>query len=336
MQSTGTQKEMPRTLFSNRLLLVIATSLLVSGMAPFIGPTKVLSLVEIVSGDGLSAQLFYRIRLPRVILGFLCGASLGTAGLIFQSLFHNPLASPFTFGVASGAAFGTAALIALDLHILIGGVSIGGIVGSIFCTAFVYAISKRALSAGHLLLAGVVMSFFFSSLLLLVQYVSNFTQSFQIVRWLMGGLETLDYLAISSLLPFLILGLGAAYYYRQELNLITLGEELAYSKGVEVNRVRALLFVAASLMVGATVSVVGPIGFVGIICPHICRRWFGLEQRLLIPATIAFSGSFLVVCDTVARVSLTPTELPVGLVTSLLGGPFFLWLLLRGEDSTSG
>ena len=150
------------------------------------------------------------------------------------------------------------------------------------------------------------------------------------LRWVMGGLENVvSFADLLSLCPFVVAGCIIVLYLSRELNLITTGEELAASRGVEVHRTQVLLFLATSLMVGAVVALCGPIGFVGLMAPHICRLLIGPDHRYLMPATLLFGGAFLVLCDTLARTIMAPTELPVGIITALLGGPFFLWLLLR-------
>jgi iron complex transport system permease protein len=176
----------------------------------------------------------------------------------------------------------------------------------------------------------VAVSFFFSSLILFLQYVSDPTRTFRMLRWVMGGLDKIvGFGDVLSVLPFVVTGCLIVLYLVHELNLITTGDELASARGVEVNRTKLVVFFAASLMVGAVVAVCGPIGFVGLMAPHICRLLVGADHRWLTPATLLFGGAFLVLCDTVARTVMAPTELPVGIITALLGGPFFLWLLLR-------
>lgn len=180
-----------------------------------------------------------------------------------------------------------------------------------------------------MLLAGVAVSFFFSSLILFLQYLSDFTRTFRMLRWVMGGLEQIvGFDEVFNVVPFVVTGTLVLFYLTHELNLITTGEELATARGVDVNRMKLLVFMAASLMVGAVVAICGPIGFVGLLVPHISRLLIGADHRWLTPATLLFGGAFLTLCDTLARIAIAPTELPVGIITSLLGGPFFLWLLL--------
>ncbi|OPZ23917.1 MAG: Hemin transport system permease protein HmuU [Lentisphaerae bacterium ADurb.BinA184] len=183
-----------------------------------------------------------------------------------------------------------------------------------------------------MLLAGIAVSFFASSLIMLIQYLGEFTQAFRIVRWLMGGVEVMGYDAVFNLLPVTAAGALILFSLTHELNLLMTGEDLAVSRGVEVRRVRLVLFFATSMMVGGVVAFCGPIGFVGMMAPHICRLLVGANHRHLMPATLLFGGLFLVVCDTFARTVIAPVEIPVGVITALLGGPFFVWLLVRSPS----
>lgn len=284
--------------------------------------------------DLRSVPVFWQIRVPRTALAFLAGSGLAMAGLTFQAMFRNPLATPFTLGVSSGAAFGATLCIRLGWTFSLLGVSavsFSAFVGAIGSLALVYgiAMARRTFSTSILLLAGVAISLFFWSLIMFVQYLSDFTGSFRILRWLMGGLETVGYGAVLDVFPFVLSGSVVILCFTRELNLMAVGEDLAISRGVHVPYVRAILFTASTLMVGGVVALCGPIGFVGMMAPHICRLLIGTEHRLLAPATFLFGGLFLMACDVVARLLIAPAEIPVGVVTALLGGPFFVWLLVR-------
>jgi iron complex transport system permease protein len=306
-----------------------ATLLIAIALAAAVG-VALAPMVGLVSTDAV----LWKIRVPRTMMAFLAGAGLSLAGLTFQAVFRNPLVEPFTLGVSSGAAFGATVAIRLGFTFSILGVSaipLSAFVGALASLVLVYGVSMagRSFSTALLLLAGVAMSFFFWSLILLIQYLSDFTGSFRILRWLMGGVETVGYEAVLDVLPFVVSGSAVILCYARELNLLAAGEELAASRGVSISAVRALLFSASTLMVGGVVALCGPIGFIGLIAPHICRLLVGTEHRCLAPATALFGGLFLLGCDTVARLIIAPAELPVGVVTALLGGPFFVWLLLR-------
>ena len=318
-----------------RIYLLAALSLCTILIAPFIGVSMHWSLEKLIFGQGIEADIFWRLRAPRVLLGFIAGSGLGAAGLVFQSLFRNPLASPYTFGIASGASFGAASTIVLGLtgsFLGVYGLTIGGILGAFIITLLVYLVASGSVSGACMLLAGVAMSFFFSSLLLFVQYLSNFTESFQITHWLMGGLDSTNLQSLLYLTPIVVLGICLIIFKADELDAIATGDEIAYSRGVDVANARRTLFFSSSLMVGAIVSITGPIGFVGIMIPHFCRLAIGASHRFLAPCAILASGSFLVACDSLARVIIAPADLPVGIITSLLGGPFFIWILLKRKE----
>lgn len=284
--------------------------------------------------DAGQVKILWTLRMPRVAVAFLAGAGLAIAGMSFQAMFRNPLATPFTLGVSSGASLGAAIYIHLGLafsFLRIPGESWFAFAGALVTIAVVYGLARASRGASNvtMLLAGVAVSFFFSSMILFLQYLSDLTRTFRMVRWVMGGLESIIGLdSVLTVLPFVFAGCAVVLYYRHELNLITTGEELATARGVEVDWVKLVVFLVASIMVGAIVSVCGPIGFVGLMAPHICRLIIGPDHRTLTPATILFGGTFLVLCDTLARTLIFPTELPVGILTALLGGPFFVWLLL--------
>ncbi|MDJ0763319.1 MAG: iron ABC transporter permease [Myxococcota bacterium] len=313
---------------------VLVFAVLVFLIAPFIGSTT-LSLHEILNTSN-GNDIFLRIRLPRVILGFLCGSALAVTGLSFQAIFRNPLATPFTLGVSSGASLGAALSVRLGISfafLSIDSASLFAFVGAGLAIVLVYGITraKGGLSTATMLLAGVAVTFCFTSLILFIQYTSNFAQAFEIVRWLMGGLETVGFDSVLALLPFIVIGTAALAALSHEFNLMTAGEDIATSRGVNTRRVKRIVFIAASLMIGAVVSICGPIGFVGMMAPHILRLLIGVEHRLLVPAAIAFGGAFLAVCDTIARTVIAPAEMPVGIITAMIGGPFFLWLLISSN-----
>ncbi len=317
------------------LLLFALAAAAITLAAPFIGADG-FSLAGLRDG-GIEAQVLRDLRLPRVIAAFVAGVALSLSGMAFQTLFRNPLATPFTLGVSSGASFGAALALQLGLHGVWFGVSgpaAAAFAGALFSTGLVYGLTylRGGFSTATLLLAGVAVSFFFSSLILFVQYSADVYNAFRMLRWVMGGLSVVDYESIWTMLPFALSGGVLLWLARHELNLLLLGDDLAISRGVDVPRIKLVLFLTVSLMVGGVVAVCGPIGFVGMMVPHMCRMMVGHDHRLLTPASALFGGAFLVACDTVARIILAPAELPVGVVTALLGGPFFLWLLLSSSD----
>jgi iron complex transport system permease protein len=283
---------------------------------------------------GMEREILLTLRLPRVLCAFAAGAMLSLSGMSFQALFRNPLATPFTLGISSGAALGAALFIRLGwtFSLLgISGTSFAAFGGALLAVVLVYGLTrlKGGFTTTTLLLAGIAISFFFSSLILLIQYFSGFEHAFRIVQWMMGSLTAADYGKLGNLLPFLAIGGGLLAGLHREMNLLMVGEDLAVSRGVNTGRIKKLIFLAASLMVGGVVAVCGPIGFVGMMSPHICRLFVGADHRWLTPASFLFGGLFLTVCDTLARSAPSGAEIPVGIITALLGGPFFIWLLLN-------
>jgi iron complex transport system permease protein len=302
--------------------------------APFLGLETIdPRLVAGGAGTGPEARIFWSLRVPRVMLGFLAGAALSVGGLTFQALFRNALATPYTLGVSSGAALGATLAIRVGAVFSVLGipaVSLAAFAGALLAVALVYGLARarRGCSANIMLLAGVAVNFSFASLILLIHYTSDAAASFNILRWLMGRLDTVGPDEALRLLPLVAVGGFVALALHRELNLMSVDEELAISRGVDADRYRVILFVTTSVMIGGVVAACGPIGFVGMMVPHICRLLIGPDHRWLGPMSLLAGGAFLVACDVLARMLAAPAELPVGVLTSLLGGPFFLWLLV--------
>jgi iron complex transport system permease protein len=307
--------------------------------APTVGSTPI-SLAKafdrtIPWDSNVDAQIFFVARLPRVVAGALVGATLAAAGVVLQALLRNPLATPFTLGVSAGASLGAMLAVATHLELSVLGITsipLASFAGSLIATGIVYALAasqRRGLSTNVLLLAGVTLNAFFSALILFVQYLSDFAEALRAIRWMMGGLDVASYLPILAALPFIVVSMLAFAVMPRTLNLLSLGSEAAAAKGVEVIRAQRLAFLSASLATGAAVSLGGPIGFIGIIVPHLVRLLVGSDHRLVLPAATLFGATFLVLCDLAARTLLSPLEIPVGVVTALIGGPFFLWLLVK-------
>lgn len=308
-------------------------------LAPIVGATQI-SLARAFDrslplSDNIDAQIFFIARLPRVVAAALVGGSLAAAGVVFQALLRNPLASPDTLGVSSGAALGAMLAITFHLDFTFAGIPsipLASFAGSIGALGIVYGLAtarRRGLSGTLLLLAGVTMTAFFSALILFTQYLADFAETFRTVRWLMGMLDVGGYAPILAVLPMLGVGFAMFATLPRALDLISLGADAASARGVNVARAERLALVSASLATGAAVSIAGPIGFVGIVVPHMVRLVVGSDHRLVLPASALFGATFLILCDLVARTLFSPLELPVGVVTALIGGPFFLWLLLR-------
>jgi iron complex transport system permease protein len=317
----------PRTALLILLAVWIATLIL----TPLVG-SQPISLAKIVGGDPSVGLIFWQIRLPRILLALLGGAALAVSGLGFQTLFRNPLAEPYTLGVSSGAALGAVLALRFEGGQFLGLslVGLASFAGALGATALIVglALRRQGIQTSTLLLAGVAVSLSCSAIILFLQYLADSTQTFRMVRWMMGGLSVVGYGEVLWLLPWVLGGSAALFALRWELNLLLTGEELAASRGVDLARLRRLVLLATSLMIGALVAVAGPIGFVGLIVPHILRRAVGQDHLYLVPACILGGGAFLTLCDAVGRTVMSPAELPVGILTALLGGPFFLWLLV--------
>ena len=292
---------------------------------------------DVLCADSAALTIFWQIRLPRVLLALLAGGALAISGLGFQTLFRNPLAEPYTLGVSGGAALGAVLALRAEGGDFLGLslVAFASFAGAVGATALIVglALRRQGVETPTLLLAGIAVSLSCSAIILFLQYLSDSTQTFRMVRWMMGGLAVVGYGEVLWLLPCVLAGSAALLVLRWELNLLLTGEELAASRGVDLARLRFRVLLATSLMIGALVAVAGPIGFVGLIVPHILRRFVGHDHLFLAPACLLGGGAFLALCDVVARTVMAPAELPVGILTALLGGPFFLWLLvLRSRD----
>ncbi len=320
-------------------LLFGIPTVLICTLAPTLGSVRV-SLMRAFDASipfdrNVDAQILFVARLPRTIAGIVVGSALATAGVIFQGLLRNPLATPFTLGVSSGAALG--AMLAITFHLAVGvgplsAVPLASFAGSLAAVVVVYALAtaraRRGLSTNVLLLAGVTLNAFFSALILFVQYFADFAEAFRAIRWLMGDLDVSSYQPIFAALPLLLVAGLAFAWLPRALNVLTMGPEAAEARGINVARAQRVAFFSASLATGAAVSVGGPIGFIGIVVPHLVRLLVGSDHRAVLLASALFGAAFLVLCDTFARTIMAPIELPVGVVTALIGGPFFLWLLI--------
>lgn len=313
------------------LSLLCLFSLAVITAAPFIGANP----LGLSGADEAARQIFMELRVPRVLLAWITGATLAICGMIFQALFRNSLASPDMLGVSTGAAFGAVLYIrsgiALSFFGLFSGLAAAAFLGALAATAAIYAAGsmKRGMSEAALLLAGIAISFLFGSLSMIVQYSGGYTDTFRMMRWTMGGVQAVGFSSVWVTLPPLSIIFLLALASAPELNLLAAGEDVASSRGVAVTKLRGRLFIAVSLAVGISVAACGPIGFVGLMAPHICRKLTGAGHKRLVYACALFGGAFLVICDTAARTLWSPAEVPVGVLTSCAGSIFFLWLLSR-------
>lgn len=320
-----------------KLAPLFLASFVIICLTPFAGATFI-SPNEIFNSASTDAIIFWRLRLPRVLCAFLAGSGLALSGLVFQAMFRNPLATPFTLGISGGAALGASVYLRFGAAFTYAGLTgslLSALLGSFLSMILVYCITraKGGFSTAVLLLAGVIINFFFSSLVMFIQYLGNAQDSAQIMRWLMGSIAGVELERLVELGFVVLFGGWMIWHLCPELDLLTAGDELAASRGVNVRGVKLRLFIIASVIVGMIVSITGPIGFVGMMAPQICRLRLGFRHNLLVPASFLFGGIFLCFCDLLARSILYPAEIPIGVITSMLGAPFFLWILFRKNRS---
>ena len=316
------------------LLILFAAALVGLGVGPSaLSPREIAAALFGGDASAATADIVLRVRLPRVLLAGLVGASLAVSGVLFQALLRNPLADPYVLGVSGGAALGGIAALSLGGAFGLGYTAVppAAFAGAVATTFLLYAIAGAGgrVSATNLLLTGVVFNAFASAAIVFMASLAGLSEGASIYLWLIGSLSATRIDVAGWVALFLVAGLASALPMARSLNLLALGEEGAAQLGVEVERVKRVLLVATSLMVGAAVSVAGLIGFVGLIIPHLLRLLLGSDHRLLVPAAALGGGAFLVLCDTIARSLLAGRELPVGAITAIAGGPLFLWLLRR-------
>ena len=284
-------------------------------------------------GNTIERTILWEIRLPRIFLGIAVGGALSLAGVILQGMFRNPLVEPYTIGISGGAALGVCLAILLRLGKSFGVWSLP-VAGSLGAAATIFAVyflssGKRGLNIRNLLLIGIMVSFICSSLITLIMAISKVEDLHGIIFWAMGSLEQPNPLLVKIALVVSVVALVVSYFFCLELNALALGEEEALHLGVSVENVKRLLFILASVLTGLSVSVAGIIGFVGLVVPHFMRLFLGGDHRIILLSSWLCGGIFLVFCDTLARTVISPTELPVGVVTGLLGGIIFVYVLCR-------
>ena len=282
--------------------------------------------------------IIFNIRMPRVLLSILVGGALAGAGAVFQGIFRNNMADPYLIGLSSGAALG--ATIAISFQIITSKlgflvVPVFAFAGSILTLLLVYKLAVRngKISVTSLLLSGIAVSLTLSAVTSFLMVTSG-KNLHSIIFWLMGGFTTASWIQVIVISPFIAVGLGTTLFYIREMNLLVLGEEKAAQLGVEVEKVKRILLISSSVAVAGAVSVSGLIGFVGLVVPHLIRVMGGANYKILLPCSIITGSSLLMLADTISRVALAPIEIPVGIVTSLIGGPFFLYLLNRSKKES--
>ncbi len=278
--------------------------------------------------DATSRAILWELRLPRVILAGIVGWSLSTGGVVFQALMRNPLAEPFLLGVSSGAAVGAVAGILFGV-LFWGGIPVMAFLGALITISLVLVIAQRARSidSNTLILTGVIINAFFAALIMFALATTSGEKLHSLLFWLYGDLSRGSFVDLWVIIPVVLAGSLFLYGMARSFNLIASGEEVASQLGVDVERGKWLSLIIVSLMCGVTVAFSGIIGFVGLLVPHLVRMAFGPDHRILLPASGLFGASFLIGADLLARTVISPSELPVGVITAFLGAPFFLYLL---------
>ena len=293
------------------------------------------NIVDISNISKTAEVIIMQIRLPRVLCGALVGAALATAGVIYQGIFRNPMADPYVIGAMSGASLGSALVIVLGVGVALLGVNtlqIFAFVGSLITVLLVYTISRSGfrVPVTMLLLTGIAVTYFQSAIVTFLQVIASERLLHGLTFWLIGSLApTENWNKVWSILPLIVIGIAISYLYSRDLNILALGEDQAQHLGVETEKVKRILLICGALLTAAAVSISGLIGFVGLIIPHLTRVIIGPDHRVLLPTAAVVGASFLMICDAIARVAMGSGEAPVGVITALTGGPFFIYLLRR-------
>lgn len=332
-----------------RRILVIQLAVLAMGICLVIGlcagavripPSKVLWVLTHVRAGALmelEGVIIWEMRLPRVLLACLAGAALSVAGAMFQALFRNPMADPYIIGASSGAGLGAVLAMLWSSRAYLGVqgvrvVPVAAFTGALGAVVLAYSLArtKTGVQVLTLLLSGVAVNAFLSAMVSMVIYFAG-KRLHEMIVWLMGGFVSASWSDVLLLAPYVLVGAALAYLKARDLNALAFGEETAHITGIDVRRTRLTVVAVASVLTASAVAAGGLIGFVGLVVPHLLRIVGGAEHRYLIPACFFGGGALLVLADTLARVAIAPTELPVGVITALFGGPFFAWVLRRAR-----
>jgi len=316
---------------SKKIWLLAIIVFLLMLIVPFFGIIPI--HWQTIFKNNSNSFVFWQLRVPRTILGFIAGAILALSGLVCQNLFKNDLATPDLLGISSGAAAG--AVLALKFNIVVSFAGMGGLVlfsylGALASVLFILLISRvvRRTSLYTFLMSGVALNFFFSAWIVFLQYLFDFSNTFSLLRWLLGGISVVGYHEIIFLSGLLLVFLLALFIFKSEFLLVAAGDHFALSRGLHVHNFRIYSFIGLAFIVGAVVSICGPIGFIALIVPHIARLWGKSHYGKTVFLSLVLGGGFLVVADFLARTLLSPVEVPVGIITSLIGAPFFLAMII--------
>lgn len=310
--------------------MCFAALLLATLAAVTIGSHR-LNFTAAIHGISPDHEILMQLRLPRALLALWTGGALALAGVLFQALLRNALATPYTLGVSGGASLGAVLAIFFGWHSIAGlsSVSFAACVGSgiVLIINVLVASHRQRLSSISLLLAGVTINSMCGAAILFLSNLVGVLQSFSVTRWLMGGMDAPTYSTLLWLSITLAPVCLAVFWYSREWNLLSVGETWAATRGVSTSRLLLIGCVAGSILTGAVTALTGPIAFVGLIIPHALRMWVGADHRILTPCSFLLGAAFVALCDVFSRTILAPVEIPVGVITSLLGGPFFIWML---------
>lgn len=289
-------------------------------------------VVDFSMSEALHSDIFWKLRMPRITLAMLVGISLSVSGAVYQSIFRNPLTDPYVLGVSSGASLGAAIAIFLGLEATLGGVGLCALATALLTVVAIYRIASMGnrMHTTTLLLTGVCFTLLISAVISFLM-VLNQDKMDSIIFWTMGSFGSANWTDVMMVAPVVLFGTVTVLYYSKDLNLLLVGSETARSMGVEVEKVKKILLVVTTLMVAFSVSVCGVIGFVGLIVPHAVRHVVGPDNRKIVPCSVFIGGIFLVLCDTLSRTMLKPSELPVGSITALIGAPMFIFLLYKNK-----
>jgi len=336
---SGSGKRLTGARLVAMLAIAIVACAIVAVLAPMIGRGGTGHL-ELLGGDlftpGTMDHDVFGIRLPRVLASLLTGAALSGAGCALQALLRNPLADPFTLGISSGSSLGAVLAIRIGAESAFGfgAIGVAALAGAILTMLAIWKLAQvgRHLPPATLILAGVAIAMFCSSASLVIQYTSDMTDVEHIIVWMMGGFDIVRIAWIRDATLPIFVGLVVLVVYSKEMNALAAGEEVAASLGVRVARTQRVLFVVSSLLVGSSIAVVGPIGFVGLVVPHALRAIIGPDHRALMPVSMFGGAIVLTICDTLARTVIPLHHLPTGAVTAVLGVPVFFTILIANKN----
>jgi len=332
--TTNPPRIVTRLIWSACALLVVLLAAVLAGLSAGSSGGGLLSVLQMIIGesdpDPVLHAIIWKIRLPRVLLAALVGATLSLGGLVFQALLRNLLAEPYILGISGGSAIGAIAGILLGLA-RFPGVSLTAFMGSMATLALILVMTsgQSVMKKESLLLSGVMVNAFCSSVIMFLVSVTRDAKLHNIIFWLMGDLSTADIGQVGILAAMLLPCFALVFRYSHAMNLLLMGREMAQATGINIKVVTVTLLVTASFMVSATVSYCGLIGFVGLVMPHLLRLILGPDHRILVPACILGGGAYLVICDLLARTLPRQGEMPAGVVTALIGAPLFIMLLKK-------